>query len=188
MFFPYCTSPSTHPYKSQFHKQDLKRSFMWKSQQELRIMTYLSHGIMTLPLLVARSKKHNPKWWFIAHCTTLSGFAHKIQGYCLRHFPYTIIVKLFEESNDKISSSKPWQTSIPITSSWLSSYVFLVHGNDNTKVLHDPEIMMAKSIEILTYLYEMKTLHVYFQQLWLFYVVEFNDLKYCIMHFSLTKI
>jgi hypothetical protein len=103
---------------------------MCRSQQELMIMTYLSHGMMSLALLVARSKKHNPKCWSITHCTTLSTFAHKIQGDCLKHFPYTITVKLFEKKSDKISSSKPWQISVPITSPWLSSYVFVVHGNN----------------------------------------------------------
>jgi hypothetical protein len=58
----------------------------------------------------------------------------------------------------------------------------------STKVLRDAEIMMAKSIEVLTYLCEMKTLQVHFQQLRALYVVEVNDLKHCTRHISLTKI
>jgi hypothetical protein len=130
VLFPYYISPSTHPYKSQFQKKDLKSSFMWGSQQELMIMTYLSRGIMSLPLLVAGSRRHNPRSWSIAHCTILSASAHKIQGDCSRCFPYTITVKLFEETSEKISSSKPWQVSVPMTSPGLSSYVFVVHGDE----------------------------------------------------------
>jgi hypothetical protein len=47
----------------------------------------------------------------------------------------------------------------------------------STKVLRDAEIMMEKSIEVLTYLCEMKTLQVHFQKLRALCVVEFNDLK-----------
>jgi hypothetical protein len=54
----------------------------------------------------------------------------QIQGDCSRCFPYTITVKLFEETSEKISSSKPWQDSVPMTSPGLSSYVFVVHGNE----------------------------------------------------------
>jgi hypothetical protein len=58
----------------------------------------------------------------------------------------------------------------------------------NTKVLHDAEIIMEKSIKNFIYLYGMKILQVYFQYFLPFYVVEFNDLKHCTMHFSLIKI